>query len=147
MERLEVPWGDIGALQGVGSAERNRFVVSSDGSYIHWPGPDVHLNLESLQMEVDPGARDEARLERLRQARGLGAAVAALRAIKGLRQVDMEGVTARQVRRIEAGEVFPRLSTLAKLAAAHRMTRADYLDSLAIEQSRTTWASSTRRRP
>ncbi len=134
MERLEVPWSEIPPLADLECDQRGAFEISSDGSYIHWPESDVHLDLEALRVVVDPEAKERARLDRLRHAQRFGEAVVALRKAKGLRQQDIEGVTDRQMRRIEAGEVFPRLATLDKLAAAHAMTRAAYLDELALRQ-------------
>ena len=66
--------------------------------------------------------------------------MATLRKAAGLTQAALADVTARQIRRIEAGEVFPRVSTLAKLAEAHGQSTAGYLDALAREQTSVTHA-------
>jgi transcriptional regulator with XRE-family HTH domain len=64
-----------------------------------------------------------------------GVAIRKLRREKGLRQSDIEGLTARQVGRIEAGQRAT-LSALRKLAQAHGMGVDEYMDRLA--QSLTT---------
>jgi transcriptional regulator with XRE-family HTH domain len=80
----------------------------------------------------DPKAREEARVERIRHDGRFGRAAARVREKARLRQEDVPGVSARQVRRIEAG-AFPRVATLAKLAAAHGLDSRAYLDRIALE--------------
>ena len=133
LQRVEVPWTALAKQSRLAPANWGPFQVADDGSYLHWPKPDIHLDLPALRQTVDPRARDEARAERLRSQQDFGDAVAARRKGAGLRQTDIEGVTARQIRRIESGEVFPRLTTLSKLAAAHGLSTAQYLDALARE--------------
>ena len=135
MKRIEVPWSALQAVSRVPADEWGEFQVAEDGSYVHWPEPDVHLDLGGLLRLVDPAAREAAKVEQVRSQEGFGAAVAALRNAAGLTQSAIEGVTARQIRRIESGEVFPRVSTLAKLAKAHGQSTAEYLDALAKIQS------------
>ena len=134
LERIEVPWEQLRPLAGLSRDEREKFEVASDGSYIHWPAPDMHLDVEALRVIVDPRAKERARLERMRHAQNFGEAVAAVRKAAGLRQEDIDGVSARQLRRVECGEVFPRTATLGKMATAHGMSRAEYLDALARSQ-------------
>ena len=134
MKRIEVPWSALQTVSKVPTDEWGTFRVAEDGSYIHWPEPDVHLDLGGLQRLVDPAARESAKVDSVRSQQGLGAAVARLRKAANLTQSDIAGLTARQVRRIESGEVFPRVSTLVKLAAAHGQSTAAYLDALAMAQ-------------
>ena len=56
-----------------------------------------------------------------------GAAFAQLREKVGMAQSDIEGVSERQVRRIEKGETFPRVATLRRLADALSMDFAEFL--------------------
>ncbi len=136
MRRIEVPWAALQHLSRVATEDWGELVVADDGSYLHWPGPDVHVDFASLLAMVDPAARTAADLDRIRNQEGFGAAVEALRRAAGLTQERIDGVTSRQVRRIESGEVFPRLSTLEKLARAHGKSTDAYLDALATEQAR-----------
>jgi hypothetical protein len=131
LERIEVPVDRIGALRSIGRVALGRFRIASDGAYLHWPEPDVHLDLEALRLAVDPGLRDGLIADRVRHGRRFGRAVAALRARRGIRQVDVAGLSTRQLRRIESGEVVPRVTTLGKLAIAHGMELAEYVDALA----------------
>lgn len=131
LERLELPLGRLPALAAILPNDRARLEVADDGSYMYWPAADVHLDLEAVRVALDPGARDRALRRKLRHDRRFGLAVTKLRETKGLRQSDVPGVSARQLRRIEAGEFLPRVDTLKKMAAAHRMKLSEYLDAVA----------------
>ena len=135
MKRIEVPWSALQAVSKMPTDEWGEFQVAEDGSYVHWPKPDVHMDLDGLRRLIDPTASEAAKVERVRSQQGFGAAVAALRKAAKLTQSEIEGVTARQVRRIESGDVFPRVSTLTKLAEAHGQSTVEYLDALAKVQS------------
>lgn len=136
LERLEVPWTAVRALGDMKKEWRTQFEIASDGSYIHWPDADVHLDVEALRVAIDPKAREAARLQHQRRGKGFGRAISRLRRKQEIRQTDIPGLSARQVRRIENGEVFPRVSSLEKLAKAHGMDISNYLDELAVLQKR-----------
>ncbi len=129
-ERLEVPLTRLPALADLTAMERRQFEIDPDGSFLHWPIGDVHLDLEALRLAADPGLAAQAHLERLRHDERLGRAIAAVRARHGLMQTQMGGLSERQVRRIEQGS-RPRLSTLSRLAEAHGQEVNDYLSEVA----------------
>jgi hypothetical protein len=131
LERIDLPFARLPALAAILPESRTRIAIADDGSYAYWPDADVHVDLETVRVALDPSARERAQERRLRHDRRLGRAVAMLRQERGLRQSDVRGVSARQVRRIESGEFFPRTTTLRKMAAAHGMTLAAYLDAVA----------------
>ena len=131
LERFELPFGRLSALATIPEEARTKLEVADDGAYIYWPDADVHLDLETIRVTLDPKAREQALAEKLRHDRRLGRGTAKLRQEKGLRQTDIHGVSARQVRRIEAGEFFPRVDTLRRMAEAHGMSLAGYLDAVA----------------
>ncbi|MBM4320319.1 MAG: hypothetical protein FJ125_10240 [Deltaproteobacteria bacterium] len=91
---------------------------------------DIHLDIEALRVATDARASEQAQADRLRHARGLGRAIAVLRERAQLRQEDIPGLSSRQLRRLERCEFVPRMATLEKLAAAHGMSLAGYLDGL-----------------
>ena len=101
-----------------------------DGSYLHWPQADLHLNLEVIRTLLDPQRQQQKAVERLQNDQLFGQAIAVLRQRNQLRQADIEGLSARQVRRIEAGH-HPRVSSLQRLAAAHGLSVPAYLDQIA----------------
>jgi hypothetical protein len=136
VQRIEVPWDAIHALARLPEASRTRFDVHEYGSYLHWPEEDIHLDLESLRVATVPDERRKAeRLLRQHNAR-LGAAIRELRLQADLRQSDIDGLSARQVRRVEQGHVRPRVATYQRLAAAHGRSLSDYLDRVAELSSR-----------
>lgn len=61
---------------------------------------------------------------------GFGEAVAALRKQCGLKQAEIQGLSERQVRRIEKGE-RTKVDTLAILAKSHGLSLKAYLDKIA----------------
>jgi len=127
LEQLEVPIGQLPALAGLAAGDLRVFEVSSDGSYVHWPRPDVHLDLDAIRYATDPAWRERADVEKATHDKRFGAGVAALRERRGLRQSDIPGLSERQVRRIEAGSQ-PRVETLRILARAHGMELSAYLE-------------------
>ena len=58
-------------------------------------------------------------------------AIKTLRKSNGLEQGEIAGLSERQGRRLESGDVYPHASTLNKLAAAHELLAAEYVRRLA----------------
>lgn len=130
LDRYEVPFDKMPALNSVPEAERSTFELDEDGSYIHWPGPDIHVDLDAIRAAVDPQWRAKALTAKATRDRRYGAAIAKLRLARGLKQSDIVGLSERQVRRIEKGEGTTSES-LHRLAAAHGMDMNDYLREVA----------------
>lgn len=130
LDKYEVKFDDIPALKRIAKNERRHFTIAENGSYIHWPVDDIHLDLETFRIAVDPAYREEAVGRRAVHDRRYGAAIGTLRQRVGLRQSDIEGLSDRQVRRIEGGERTS-VQALRLLAAAHRMDFSEYLNELA----------------
>lgn len=130
LQQYEVAFDQMPALKGIPKSERARFVVDEDGSYLHWPGPDIHIDLDAIRVATDPNARANALMEKARHNTKYGAAIAGLRLGRGLRQSDIDGLSERQVRRIEKGEGTTS-EALRLLSVAHRMTMDKYLEAVA----------------
>ena len=130
LDRYEVPFSTMPALKSVPEAERARFTVDEDGGYIHWPGPDVHVDLDTIRAAIDPVWRAKALAAKSTHDRRYGAAIAKLRRARGLKQSDIAGLSDRQVRRIERGQGTTHES-LGRLAVAHAMELDDYLREVA----------------
>ncbi len=129
-ETYRVPFASVPALRKMPIAERGDFRLADDGSYLHWPTQDIHLDLDALLVAIDPERRKKA--EKIKHAYGqrYGEAIARLRSETGLRQSDIPGLSEREVRRIESdGQAT--VDSLRKLATAHRMKLSEYLDRLA----------------
>lgn len=133
LRKFEVRLAQIPGLTTTASAGRKRFNIAPDGAYIHWPDADVHVDIGTLQVLTSRQTREQVAEDRLRRDRLLGGAIATVRAARGLRRAEVEGLSSRQVERLESGQSLPRTATLNKLAAAHGMTLAAYLDALALE--------------
>lgn len=131
LSTYEIPVEKVPALRKMSADQRGRFEIHPNGAYIHWPEPDVHLDLESLQAAIDPSFEERIRNERLAHNRRFGWAVRVVRERHGLSQSEITGVSERQVRRIESGEFFPRTETLKRMAAAHGLALSVYLDDVA----------------
>ena len=129
-ETFEIEFERVPALKSLPKRERPNFLVSDDGSYIHWPSKDVHLSLDAIRSVIDPTYGHKCAAANLARSRNYGFAVATLRKQHGLRQADVAGLSERQVRRIESGEQAS-VSALKKLAVAHDLEFGDYLDVLA----------------
>ena len=134
MRRFEVRFDRLEAFAGFASGDLRVFDVDEDGSFIHWPTLDLHVNLEMIREAIDP----EYKARRLKESdahhRRYGRAIAALRRRQGLRQTDFEGLSERHLRRIEGGAPINQ-AVLEALASGHGMTLEAYLDELA-EQMR-----------
>ncbi len=130
LQHYEVPIGKIPALRSVPERERKNFVIDEDGSYLHWPEADIHLDLDAIQVAIDPAARKRAFVAKAMREQRYGKAIARMRLGKGLKQSEISGLSDRQVRRIERGESLTSES-LTRLAAAHGMKLEEYLNELA----------------
>jgi hypothetical protein len=130
LERLQVPLARLRPLARLPEGQRGEFNLASDGSYLHWLRGDVHLDLDALRYAVDPAWRARADLERVTHDARFGRAVAVVRKEHMLKQAEIPGISARQVRRIEGGSL-PRSETLRRLARAHGLDLGEYLARLA----------------
>lgn len=130
LEPFELTFGQSAALRRVPKSERANFRISPSGSYIHWPRPDVHLDLDAIRATIDPAWKEYASAQRIAHDRRYGHAISAVRKRLGLRQSDIAGLSARQVRRIENGEGTS-VEALRLLARAHGLKLGAYLDVLA----------------
>jgi hypothetical protein len=90
----------------------------------------VHIDLDAIRYVKDKAWRQKKDRERLMYDARFGEAVAILRKKYGLKQSDIQGLSERQVRRIEKGEKT-KVDTLAILAKSHGMSLKDYLDKIA----------------
>ena len=121
---------EMPAIRTVGPGDRSLFEIAEDGSYLHWPAADVHLDIETIRAQTDAEYRERLLVERAEREGRIGRAIALLRREAGLRQGDVAGLSERQVRRIEKGE-GTKVKTFRSLAEAHGMGLDEYLDKIA----------------
>lgn len=98
-----IPFTELPALRKISPKNRNSFVIDEDGSFLHWPNDDIHIDIDTLEYHTNPEYRKKADLKRLQYNRKFGDTLKQLRKKAGLRQCDIPGLSARQVRRIENG--------------------------------------------
>jgi len=134
LQPYEAAFESMPSLKRIPLAERANFTVDEDGSYIYWAGPDIHLDLDAIRTAIDPEARARAEAAKALHDSRYGAAIAELRLRMGLKQSQIEGLSERQVRRIEKGEGTT-YEGLRRLASAHRMDLESYLRELAANAS------------
>ncbi len=103
-ERIEIPFDTVHPSGRITIAERDHFKVADDGSYLWWPVPDVHLDLDSIRALIDPAHEQRVLARKITHDTMYGSALRALREEAGVTQGRMVGLSERQVRRIEKGE-------------------------------------------
>ena len=130
-----VGFAEMPALERIPTQQRSSFTISSEGSYIHWPEVDVHIDLDVIRYLKDETWRKKKDRERLMYDLRFGEAVVALRKLYGLKQAEIRGLSERHVRRIEKGE-RTKIDTLAILAKSHGLSLKEYLDEIAEVLSR-----------
>lgn len=128
--KLRVPLEKLPVLQKLSPEQRQKLEIDEEGTFLYWPGGDIHLGWEQFEYTVDKAAGLKAKQQTEAFNRAYGAAIRKLRREKGLRQSDIEGLTARQVGRIESGRRAT-LPALQKLAQSHGMSVTEYMDELA----------------
>jgi hypothetical protein len=127
---LHVPVNSIRALSGQPRAVLRNFLIDPDGSFVHWPDLDVHLGWNQFLQAVDPEELRKAQQRTEGYNKRYGAAIRKLREEAGLSQSMIEGLTERQLRRIEQGECRATRAALGTLAKAHGLAVNNYMDRL-----------------
>jgi hypothetical protein len=122
---------EIPALASLSSEDLVDFTVSPSGSRIHWNRADVDLNLDTFRELADPDVRQRHERAMRERAARLCDAIRSFRQEVGLKQSEIPGLTERQVRRLEEGEVIPHMDSLRNLAQAHGLSVDVYLGELA----------------
>ncbi len=127
---LHIPLESIGALRGRPRTAIRNFSIDPDGSFIYWPDLDVHLGWNQFLQAVDP---DEFRKAQQRSAgfnKRYGAAIRRVREAAGILQSKVEGLTERQLRRIEQGESRATTAAIVALAKSHGLDANVYMEQL-----------------
>jgi hypothetical protein len=128
--RLNVPLEKLSRFIGTDKAKISKFELDEDGRFLFWPHSDTHLGWTQFQQIVDPASAiaDIQKTKHFNQK--YGAAIRSLRESHGLKQTEIEGITDRQLRRVEKGDQAVSTSTLSSLAKAHSLSLGNYLNEL-----------------
>jgi transcriptional regulator with XRE-family HTH domain len=116
--------------------ERRDFEIDEDGSYLHWPGRDVHLGVSQILQAVDPEYLAQVEIER-NALDYMRWALESWRRDLGLRQVDIKGISERHVRRIEQGVSRLTVQAADRFARAFGLSSRVFLDELAARTRET----------
>lgn len=118
----KIPFAELPALRKISLENHRTFEIDEDGSFLHWPHDDIHIDIETLEYHTNPEYRKKADLKRLQYNRQFGDSLKRLRKESGLHQRDIPGLSARHVRRIENGETPVTADALEKIVAALGMS-------------------------
>ena len=129
-----VRFKDLKSLRQVAPENHTVFNIDEDGSYIHWPEEDIHLDIDTLEYNTNEKYRKKADILKLQYHQHFGRFLKSLRKKAGLRQSDVPDLSARQIRRIENGETPVTVGALEKIAAALGLTIEGLLDKRASSE-------------
>jgi hypothetical protein len=132
---IHIPAAMVPSLRKLCPAVLQDFRIDPDGSFIHWPVPDIHLGWNQFLQAVDPVALHRAQQRSADYNRRYGSAIRQLREKAGIRQALVSGITERQLRRIEQGQCRATRNALGALASTHGLEVNDYLERLSKEMS------------
>ena len=127
---LHVPVNSVPALRGQSHAVLRSFEIDPDGSFIYWPGLDVHLGWNQFLQAVAPAELRRAQQRSAGFNERYGAAIRRVREAAGILQSKVEGLTDRQIRRIEQGECRATTAAILALAKAHGLDANTYMERL-----------------
>jgi hypothetical protein len=81
----------------------SEFEVDSSGSFLYWPSLDLHMGASQLLQAVDPMHLADVEIRRYATSK-ISTALLTIREEADLRQSDIDGLSERQVRRLEKEE-------------------------------------------
>ena len=106
-----------------------RFVIDSSGSYLHWPGRDVHMGPSQMLQAVDPVHLAEVEIRRY-EMENVSRALLDMRRARQLKQTEIPGLSERHVRRLEREETRLTVEAAGEFARALELTLSELLDEL-----------------
>jgi hypothetical protein len=130
-DRLDVPIAEIPNFRNADSSKIQDFEIDEDGSFIYWPGLDLHLGWVQLQQLVNPAAALKASQKSQVFNKRYGKAVQKVRETAGLRPSDISGISEKQLRRIENGDCRLTSNAIEALSQAHMLGPIEYMKKLA----------------
>lgn len=107
--------------------------VERFGRYVSWPDREVDMRWSHLKRVINPTSALAGEQRRAKFNRRYGEAIRSVRKRSGIRQASIEGLSERNLRRIELGEIRATEASLVSLANAHQMELRVYLDALATQ--------------
>jgi len=127
---LQIPLDAIPALRGKPQAAVRNFAIDPDGSFVYWPDLDAHLGWNQFLQAVDPTELRKAQQRSAGFNERYGAAIRKVRESAGILQSKVDGLTERQLRRIERGQSRATTAAITALAKAHGLDANAYMEKL-----------------
>lgn len=125
-----VPVKNLKSLTGLSKEQLQNFELDEDGSYVHWPERDIHLDLENFRDAIDPHSKVRSKVKNLKYDKAYGKSMKLVREELGLTQLDL-GLSDKQIRRYESGLSRPSFKSIQIIADAAGIEVQDYLDRVA----------------
>jgi hypothetical protein len=125
----DFPIDRVPSLRSLAPEQLRQLEVDIDGSFLTWPNTDIHLGPSQLLQAVDPSQLAEIEIERFR-SENTAVALKYMREQRGLRQADIEGLSERQVSRLENAESRLTGGSAESFARSFNLTITDFLDEL-----------------
>ncbi len=125
----EFPKKRLPKINRVGKAMFEAFEIDDAGSFLHWVEGDVHLGPSQLLQAVDPMYLADVQIARYAREK-VSSALTAMRTERGLRQVEITGLSERHVRRLEKEEVRLTVEAAKRFAEAFNQELPEFLMEL-----------------
>lgn len=135
--RLDVPIEKITEFKSVDTSVVQEFEIDEDGAFLYWPKLDVHLGWRQLQQAVDPDVVYKAQQRSEAFNVRYGKAVRLVREQADIKRREVNGLSEKQLRRIEKGECRLTANAVEALAHAHGLKPSGYMQRLAEVSSKT----------
>lgn len=125
----DFPVHRVPSLESLDPERLRELQVDIDGSFLTWPSTDIHLGPSQLLQAVDPSQLAEIEIERFR-SENTAMALKYMREQRGLRQADIEGLSERQVSRLENAESRLTADAADKWARSFDLDTTTFLEEL-----------------
>jgi len=125
----DFPVERVPSISSLAPEQLRQLEVDIDGSFLTWPKTDIHLGPSQLLQAVDPSQLAEIEIERFR-SENTAMALKYMREQRELRQADIEGLSERQVSRLENAESRLTAGAAENFARSFNLTLEGFLDEL-----------------
>lgn len=99
-------------FQGSSIKKLLSYEIDKFGSYIYWKDLDIHLDITSIKAEIDNEFRQKLNNQKIKKIKEFGSKLKSFRSSKGFSQNQFSGISEKQIRRYEKGEMFPTVKSL-----------------------------------
>jgi hypothetical protein len=123
------PRAALPRVSGLDCDDFEAFEIDDSGSFLYWPAADAHLGPSQMLQAVDPMALADVEIERYAREK-MSLVLLDMRQERGLRQVDIPGLSERHVRRLEKEGARLTVEAAERYAAAFGQSLTELLDEV-----------------